>query len=698
MSNRKKVNVVFTQKVDLLQSQWRALEMISLELSKASSQNRKQSLKPKKQSNALSNGLEDASGPLIVPGKGSSQLQNDWSRRMLFPNESDGVLQTSLRRFPHGSFFDAAINFEQAHAINAVYKNEYGTIPYLISGPPGTGKTKTIVETAMQFLNNTDNAHLLICAPSEAAADTLALRLKKYLNTPELLRLNRSARADNEVPGELLQYCYMEDSLFALPPLKALMSYKVVVTSCRDAAILADARITNSDLYSVERNVLSTLHPNIPVPELSLHWDALFIDEAAQATEMDVLPAISVICPPSDYPAHRPQPRFIMAGDEHQLGPRTASRDPLFSTSLFARLFDRPLYKDHPLARSKVKPSSGPPVLKRSMLPIITPPFTLLIRNYRSHPSILSVPSSLFYHDTLIPEASPDPSSSKLLQASSLWRGRKWPILFLPHNKPDEIERDGGGWYNNSEARLACALAQQLVSESRVDQADICIMAPFAAQVKVLRNLIRSKKYGNGKGLWDVNIGPLEAFQGLEKRVVILCTTRTRERFLEKDEKQGLGIVHQARKMNVALTRAMEGLFVIGNPALLGKDEHWRAWMAFCWRNGMVDGREGVWKGEEEWVGKGKVGVLERALLAKQSHVQQSGKRALGVSASDDLARDEYEAWTESLRQALEEEEEEEEEEGEEWDGEEGAEGEWAADDREGGIDVEVHELDGNTE
>ncbi|KAJ4371580.1 hypothetical protein N0V83_004799 [Neocucurbitaria cava] len=557
----------------------------------------------------------------------NGEATNDWIRRILFPNEADGQLQTRLRNIPHRALFDHAINFEQAHAVNDICANDYGTLPYLISGPPGTGKTKTLVETAMQLLNTTALAHMIICAPSEAAADTLALRLKHYLTNKQLFRLNRPGRADNEVHRELLQYCYVENDMFYLPPFKTLMSFNIIVTSCRDAAILAEARLTNVDLWTLERAMFSAFHQEAQVPTPSLHWGALLIDEAAQATEIDVLPAISVIYPPSAYPSHLRQPLFIMAGDEHQLGPRTASHNPQFSTSLFARLFSRPLYNSHPLSRSNIKPSSGPPVLKKSMLPIIYPPFTLLIRNYRSHPSILSVPSSLFYHDTLIPEA---PSPSTPLQQSSFWRGRKWPVLFLPNTAPDEIERDGGGWYNVTEARLACSIAQTLVFESGVQQRDICIMSPFAAQVKLLRSLIRSTTYG---GLWDVNIGPLEAFQGLEKRVVILCTTRTRARFLDMDEKRGLGIVGQKRKMNVALTRAKEALFVVGSPDVLGRDEHWRVWLAFCWRNGLVADERGVWKEDEEeegFSGDQKVGVLERALVAKEEFGNGRGGEVAG--------------------------------------------------------------------
>jgi helicase MOV-10 len=650
------VNVGFVMKQPQIEVQQKALSLIDSELKNTASQLLQAELC------ADGDDFDDLGQPLEARSahdKASAEkvqtTHNDWIRRILLPTEGDGVLQTQLRNVPHRRLFDHTINYEQAHAVKSICTADYGLLPYLISGPPGTGKTKTLVETAMQLLTTTRVEHVLICAPSEAAADTLALRLKQYLSNSQLLRLNRPGRADNEVARELTQYCYLTNDMFSLPPIKILMSYDVVVTSCQDAGILLEARLTNNDLWHIEKNMFETFHPKDEAQIPSLHWGALLVDEAAQATETDLAAVISVTYPPSAYPIALPQPIFVMAGDEHQLGPRTASRDPEYSTSLFARLFSRPLYATHPLSRSHTKPSAGPPVLKKSMLPIISPPFTNLIRNYRSHPSILSIPSSLFYNDTLIPEAG---KPSTRLQASSLWRGRKWPVLFIPHTAPDEIECDGGGWYNFSEAQLACSLAQTLVAKSAVQQADICIMSPFAAQVKLLRSTIRGRMFGGGSGLWDVNIGPLEAFQGLEKRVVIICTTRTRSRFLVEDERRGIGIVYQPRKMNVALTRAKEGLVVIGNPEILMQDPHWRDWLAFCWRNGLVSDPDGVWKPGKEVFGETKVGVLERALVAREESMKVKSGKMLGAAAGMADAEQEYEIWMESLKEAMDEESE----------------------------------------
>ncbi|KAK0884904.1 hypothetical protein LTR87_001302 [Friedmanniomyces endolithicus] len=526
-----------------------------------------------------------------------------WMTSMLFPDSSSGVMQTTLNKGtidwePH----DSELNYEQIRAIDNVLNRSYGTLPYMISGPPGTGKTKTLVELALQIISATPDAHLLVCAPSDPAADTITSRLRQHMTPKQLLRLNSPSRSFPEVP--------------------------------QNAEILVRARLRNADLFSLEFGFQSAMHPEKTTAYPSLHWTGLLMDEAAQAIEPEACLAMTVVAPPEECMApEQAPPIFVMAGDQNQLGPGTASKGTALQTSLFERLLSRSVYSEHPLARSKLSGGVMRP-LTQKMLPILRPPFANLIRNYRSHPAILATPSALFYNDTLEPEAT---NTDSLLSWPG-WKGEKWPVLFATNTGLDEIEQDEGGWYNNTEARMACDYAQSFLEAGLLKAREICIISPFRSQVNLLRNLARNKR--NKIAMGEVGIGPLEAFQGLESRLVIFCTTRTRDRFLEQDAARGLGVINEPRRYNVAMTRAKEGLVVIGNPAVLAQDSCWTAFLSFCQRNGLWDHGDGSWTplGGEH----GRAGRLEKQMLHAKGAVDRhanglrNGGRALGLPDDDE--------------------------------------------------------------
>lgn len=602
-----------------------------------------------------------------------------WLRSMLFPDDTDAQLQTKL---PRGSFdltwYDSKLNYEQQKAVDAIVQAEYGCVPFLVWGPPGTGKTKTLVETALQLLKSQPSRglapHLLICAPSDPAADTLAKRLSANLNPTELFRLNSWTRSFAEVPEQLLPYTSAENDLFSLPGFTKLMSFKVVVTTCRDADMLVQARLTNDALASLAWGTVSAISPaasNMLDAHHFIHWTALLLDEAAQATEPETLVPMLVVQPginkevTPQYSIVPPVPQIVMAGDQHQLGPRLSllsqgavadietpqhqqggctgeavnmpvklhQLPSVLSTSLFARLFARAFYDAHPLSRSR-----GSKPLKSNMLPIVRPAFTNLVRNYRSHPAILATPSMFFYNDTLIPEsrtlsdvvrewpgwrlassnpgyeferhesiaAGPGrPQSSTGGRISQSVSSLSWPVLFVQNKSPDALEsvlvgNRTGALYNAGEAGVALIMVRKLLEhttvtggvEQRIRADEIAIMSPFRAQVNLLRKVFR------GAGLHHVNIGPLEAFQGLESRIVMLCTTRRqldlkskdRYRFVKEDQARGLGIISEPKRLNVALTRAKEGLIVIGDAETLTctNDQAWHSFLAFCERNARI--------------------------------------------------------------------------------------------------------------
>ncbi|KAM5465055.1 putative RNA helicase [Microsporum audouinii] len=548
--------------------------------------------------------------PFISGGlSGNLQDESNWYRHMLFPEPQHGVMQNSL---PKGVFnlhwVDPDLNYEQMKAVDSIISRNYGNVPFLISGVPGSGKTKTVVECTMQLLNCSSDIepHILLCAPSNPAADTLANRLAHHLKPGEMFRLNGWARTFAEVPSGLLPYTYIDNDMFSLPSFKAMMNYKVIVTTCRDADMLVKARLTNRDLMKLACETVSTVSPTTPInAQDMLHWTALLIDEAAHDTEPAVCIPLTVVANPlsiheSANNTKSSLPLFVMAGDHHQLGPRIYNHDTSLSISLFERLLSRPFYADHPLSRRNAGPYKK---LIQEMLPIQRPAFTNLTRNYRSHAAILPVPSVLFYSDTLIPCALPTNPHGPVPTWPEWKPPYRWPVLFSCNSSLDKVEEAlhrsaGNGVYNPGEALLALYYVKSLLRHSDVLNNDkpkspvlsilpkeIAIISPFRSQVSHLRHVFRSHN------LHSVNIGPLEAFQGLEARFLVICTTRTRSgpQFVKQDQSLGLGLVGEKKRFNVALTRAKEGVVVIGNPNVLvdsGKDETWREFLSYCARNG----------------------------------------------------------------------------------------------------------------
>lgn len=560
---------------------------------------------------SIENGWNWPQSSDYIPGgcSGNVQDESNWFRHMLFPEPHYGFMQHTL---PKGVFdlewVDPDLNYEQMKAVDSIVSRNYGNVPFLISGVPGSGKTKTVVECTLQLLNCSSDIepHILLCAPSNPAADTLATRLAPHLKPGEMFRLNGWARTFAEVPSALLPYTYIDNDMFSLPGFKAMMGYKVVVTTCRDADMLVKARLTNRDLMKLACETVAAVSSKVSVrAEDMLHWTALLIDEAAHDTEPAICIPLTVVASPLPIPEptnnESSLPLFVMAGDHHQLGPRIHNYDTSLSISLFERLFSCPFYADHPLSRRNAGPYKK---LVQEMLPIQRPAFTNLTRNYRSHPAILPVPSVLFYSDTLIPCATPaDPNGP--VPTWSEWKDpHRWPVLFSCNSSLDKVEEllhrsAGNGVFNPGEAYLALYYVKSLLHHSdqlsndaskplpslAIHPKEIAIITPFRSQVAHLRHVFRSHS------LHSVNIGPLEAFQGLETRFLIICTTRTRpgEQFVKQDQALGLGLVGEKKRFNVALTRAKEGVVVIGNPNVLvdsGKDETWREFLSYCARNG----------------------------------------------------------------------------------------------------------------
>ncbi|SGY48952.1 BQ5605_C001g00719 [Microbotryum silenes-dioicae] len=471
---------------------------------------------------------------------------------------------------------DGSLNKEQRDAVTSILWAKH-KVPFLISGPPGTGKTKTLVEAVLQLLRKHPTTHILVCGASGPSADTLCMRLRS-LKPTELFRMNAPSRLFAEVRGELLPFCHVEDGNFALPPLPELLAKRVIVCSLIDAAMLLYARCSNYDLNELLLYTNKTVRPLQPVENPSPHFGFLLVDEAAQASEPDLACALSVVV--VDPLRSNGRPHVTICGDSKQLGPVIVSQEARshgLDVSLLERLAQRDLYAQHPFARKRRQENPHAAWT-------LGTPFVDLVKNYRSAVPILMLPSTLYYNETLEPCAAPTVQNSPLHKWIGLPR-RGWPIVFLGIVGRDEPIDEGASFYNQEEVDQVVFYITALVrSDANSDHGpvharEISVISPYREQVWKIRLALRSL------GLHDVDVGNVEALQGAENRIVIISSVRSDRRWMAADRAHARGLIHEPKRFNVAMTRAKELLIVIGNPNTLLVDSDWAAFYQFCRRN-----------------------------------------------------------------------------------------------------------------
>ena len=133
-----------------------------------------------------------------------------WSHDILEREWIDSGLNQEQRVGPSLTFYFVTCFNPIQSAVSSIACKQL-RVPYLINGPAGTGKTRTIVETVLQILRLQPEACVLLCAPSNPATDTLVSRLRGSLKPTDMLRLNDRNRTFAEVPSNIIQYCCTYD-------------------------------------------------------------------------------------------------------------------------------------------------------------------------------------------------------------------------------------------------------------------------------------------------------------------------------------------------------------------------------------------------------------------------------------------------------------------------------------------------------
>uniref|UniRef100_A0A8D1WVH5 RNA helicase n=1 Tax=Sus scrofa TaxID=9823 RepID=A0A8D1WVH5_PIG len=411
---------------------------------------------------------------------------------MLFPVASRGVplLPSDVKL----KLYDRSLesNPEQLQAMKHIVMGTTRPAPYIIFGPPGTGKTVTLVEAIKQVVKHLPKAHILACAPSNSGADLLCQRLRVHLPS-SIYRLLAPSRDIRLVPEDIKPCCNWDAQKgdYVFPAKKKLQEYRVLITTL----------ITASRLVSAQ----------FPID----HFTHIFIDEAGHSMEPESLVAIAGLLEVKE--ADNPGGQLVLAGDPRQLGP--VLRCPLtqkhgLGYSLLERLLTyNALYK------------KGPDGYNPQFI-------TKLLRNYRSHPTILDIPNQLYYEGEL----------------------------------------------------QACA--------DVVDRERFCRWEGLPRQVEKIRHCITKldKELRGLDDIKDLKVGSVEEFQGQERSVILISTVRSSQSFVQLDLDFNLGFLKNPKRFNVAVTRAKALLIVVGNPLLLGHDPDWKAFLEFCKENGGYTG------------------------------------------------------------------------------------------------------------
>ncbi|XP_070686569.1 RNA helicase Mov10l1 [Pempheris klunzingeri] len=431
-----------------------------------------------------------------------------------------------------GHFFNPDLNPPQREAVKRILAGECRPIPYVLFGPPGTGKTITLIESILQVYHFLPSSRVLVCTPSNSAADLICIRLHHsgFLHAASLARVNASSRQDESIPEVLRPYSKAGEDI------RHASFHRIVVSTCSSAGMFHNTGLQVG------------------------HFTHVFLDEAGQATEPESLIPMSLVSERDG--------QIVLAGDPCQLGPLVKSKLATafgLGVSLLERLMANSLYSRH---NSGYNPNL----------------VTKLIYNYRSHEALLTLPSKLFYQGELSFKA-PRAIVDSLCNWKTLPK-KGFPLLLHGVRGTEMREGNNPSWFNPVEAvqvmLYCCQLAKKLYNP--VDTSDIGIIAPYKKQCEKIRVLL-------GKvGLSDIKVGSVEEFQGQEFLVIIMSTVRSNESVESDDLQNALGFLANPKRFNVAITRPKALLLIVGNPHILIRDACFRALLQYCFINGAYVG------------------------------------------------------------------------------------------------------------
>ncbi|KAM3725298.1 DNA-binding protein [Dirofilaria immitis] len=427
------------------------------------------------------------------------------------------------------------LNENQRHAVAAALNKSRPMVT--IHGPPGTGKTAVIAQIVMEAVNKKQK--VLICAPSNVAVNNIVDRLKDLAGicalgynselslASELEQHDKfidiqcafkklDSREDNETSGNSSD----ENKKAWYDANKMLWKLKESILSCKQVIICT---LTNSSLRFLREQ---GFQPNLTI-----------IDEAAQALECVAWYSLLL------------SPRAVIVGDPWQL-------PPVLKTSRLSEVDDIGSSLMDTLSRRFGEANSF-----------------MLTEQYRMNKKIMEWPSSYFYKSMLRPNE--HIASQLLSDISEVPKGSLFdePMVFIDtsYDKSAESKEElyRYSYANALEAKLIIKYVIAL-SKFGVREEDIGIIAPYAAQVDLLK-----------KSLKTIKVNSVDAFQGQECEVVVMSLVRN-------NSDGRIGFLKDERRFNVAVTRARRQFVLVGNIAMMKHAKHLQSLIEYMESQGRI--------------------------------------------------------------------------------------------------------------
>ena len=438
--------------------------------------------------------------------------------------------------------FDAVgfpwLNSTQQDAVNKVL---WAKDVAVVHGPPGTGKTTTLVEAIYETLRRQDQ--VMVCAQSNMAVDWISEKLVDH--GVNVLRIGNPTRvndkmlsftyerrfSDHPEYGKLWSMRKTIRELYAAG--KRDEKTRTKINSLKDRAQELEISI-REDLFSQARVIACTLTGSANKILTGKHFSTLFIDEAAQALQAACWIAI------------RKADRVVLAGDHQQLPPTIKSMEAAHGG--LDRTLMEVIAKNHSQA------------------------VTLLKVQYRMNDAIMKFSSEWFYNGQL--QSAPNVKFRSIVDLDT-------PIVWVNTEGMDCNEEFVGetfGRINKPEARLSIAQLKEYIlkiGKERFlqERLDIGLISPYRAQVQYLRQLVKGDPFFKPFRS-AISINTVDGFQGQERDIIIISLVRA-------NENGEIGFLRDLRRMNVAMTRARMKLMILGDASTLTRHPFYRKLFAY---------------------------------------------------------------------------------------------------------------------